>query len=246
MNLERDLISDVSGILTTTWSTRDGRSVPGTEAIALTGGAVRLEAAILYADLRRSSLLATKFDRRLAAKVFKSFLHCACTIISSNDGVITSFDGDRVMAVFVGEGKEHKAAIVALLIKYAVEDIIEPRLRDHFMSLGRPFKTLQVLTFRVRCGIGVDTGDVLAVRAGRRKDNDLIWIGRPPNFAATLSDLSRHPFSSCVSKEVFDALDRVFLGLSKRSVWRRRKYKWLGEELPVYESKYSLPPHGHA
>lgn len=39
----------------------------------------------------------------VAAEFYKTFLHCAAKIIRSEDGAITSYDGDRVMAVYIGE-----------------------------------------------------------------------------------------------------------------------------------------------
>jgi class 3 adenylate cyclase len=51
---------------------------------------------------------------RFAAEIYKTFLHCAAKIIRSEDGVITAYDGDRIMAVFIGNAKNTSAVRAAL------------------------------------------------------------------------------------------------------------------------------------
>src|SRR5437879_12039181 len=97
MGLPETLASDVDNILAQEWSIRDGEVVPETEAVALAGGAVRLSATMLYADLADSTELAMNCDRRVAAKVFKSFLTCCSRVILERGGAIRSFDGDHVL-----------------------------------------------------------------------------------------------------------------------------------------------------
>src|SRR5437016_4133112 len=118
MALKDDLSSDVDRILRQEWNVRDGQVVPKTEDVPLEGGAVKLTATMLYADLADSTDLAMNYDRRIAAKVFKSFLSCSSKIIRSVGGEIRSFDGDRVMGVFVGNNKNTAAAKCALKINH--------------------------------------------------------------------------------------------------------------------------------
>lgn len=46
-----------------------------------------------------------------AAEIYKSYLHCASKIIRCENGVITAFDGDRVMGIFIGDLKNTSAAV---------------------------------------------------------------------------------------------------------------------------------------
>ena len=101
MGLSDELSKGVKDILTQSWDMRDGETVPTTKNIKLDGGAVRLDATILYADLAQSSYLATEFQQRTAAKVIRAFLFVMSQLITNCDGKITSFDGDRVMGVFI-------------------------------------------------------------------------------------------------------------------------------------------------
>jgi class 3 adenylate cyclase len=93
-----DLTKIVGDSLKTPWNSRDGQVVPETEAVALSDGAVKLAATMLYTDLADSTDLAM-WDRRVAARVCKSFLECSTRLIRARGGSVRSFDGDRVMGV---------------------------------------------------------------------------------------------------------------------------------------------------
>ncbi|MGH7381287.1 MAG: adenylate/guanylate cyclase domain-containing protein [Candidatus Methylomirabilales bacterium] len=237
MSLADELKKAVNETLYTKWDIRDGRTVPATENVALAGGGVELDATVLYADLAQSSRLASELDRRVAAKVVKSFLVCACRLVTHCDGVITSFDGDRVMGVFVGDSKNSNAGKCALHIKYAVGEIITPTLTEYF-------KSLRTEGFSISHGVGADTGTILAVRAGQRGSNDLVWIGRAPNFAARLSDLREEGYNSFISEDVFDRLNEKskYGGDPKKLMWEKRSLEWLGATMTVYRSGWQWKP----
>jgi class 3 adenylate cyclase len=71
--------------------------------VKLGNDAVKLSATVLYADLADSTKLVDGHTKQFSAEIYKTFLHCAAKIIRSEDGVITAYDGDRVMAVFIGD-----------------------------------------------------------------------------------------------------------------------------------------------
>jgi adenylate cyclase len=195
MSLEDELSKSVSRIIQQSWDVRDGRTVPDTD-VALEGGAVRLDATVLYADLAQSSRLATDFQQRTAAKVIRIFLYCMCRLIATHDGTITSFDGDRVMGIFLGELKNTNAATCALKMNYVVSHIIQPKVKDYFTSLREA-------GFNISHCVGIDTSVTMAVRAGQRGSNDLVWVGRAPNLAAKLSEIRESPYNSYISEDVF-------------------------------------------
>jgi class 3 adenylate cyclase len=131
MSIKDDLEKDVNAIVKQEWDIREGKVVPETEDVALAGGAVKLTATMLYADLADSTELAM-YDRRLAAKVFKCFLTCCSKLIRDRGGRIRSFDGDRVMGVFVEGAPNSSAAECALKINYAFRKIIKPKLEAQY------------------------------------------------------------------------------------------------------------------
>lgn len=236
MGLADVLSEETSKILTQSWDIRDGKKVPTSETITLAGGAVRLNATVLYADLAQSSYLATEFQQRTAAKVVRAFLYNMSRIISTFNGTITSFDGDRVMGIFIGKTKNTDAAKCALKMDYTVSKIIKPKVTAHFQAVKRD-------GFEISHGVGVDTSSVLAVRAGPRGSNDLVWIGRAPNLAAKLSEIRESPFNSFISGDVFDRmLDSSKFGKDKILMWEKRNVEFIGEKQDVYRSEWTWTP----
>lgn len=236
MALSDDLANEVQKIISTTWDKRDGRKIPETEDFALAGGAVEIDATFLYADLADSSKMAKELDRRVTAKIIKSFLYCASKQIVSRGGKIVSFDGDRVMGVFYGESKNTSAAKCALHIKWAVD-----RIRENFEA---NYVSVKNASFKIRHGVGVDTGAVLAVRGGVRGTNDLIWIGRAPNLAAKMSDFREHPYSSFITAAVFNTLndESKYSVTDKKLMWERCSRSFLGDNIHLYRSSWYWKP----
>jgi class 3 adenylate cyclase len=101
--------------------------VPDTSTVSLSDGAVKMRVTMLYADLADSTELASTQDARAVARIYKSFLACCSRLIGENGGQIRSFDGDRVMGVFVGSTKNTSAAKCALQINYVFTQIIKPK-----------------------------------------------------------------------------------------------------------------------
>ncbi len=210
---------------------REGSVVPETEDVALAGGAVELDVAILYSDMARSTDLVSRFDSRTSARVMKSFLYCSSRIIRDMGGEIRSFDGDRVMGIFIGGSKNTNAAKTALKINYAVLKIIRPRVEAKY-------PTLATNGFYVKHATGVDRTKILAVRAGMRGSNDLIWIGRAAAVAAKLSSIRQDPYASYITRDVYDWLkDEAKLGGAEKSpMWEQMTAAQYGQT--VYRSSW--------
>jgi class 3 adenylate cyclase len=103
--------------------------------VALAGGAVEIDATFLYADMANSSKMAKELDRRVAAKILKSFLATTARLVRYHDGSIVSFDGDRILGVFMGDSKNTVAAKCGLQIKYVVQQIIRPKFEAKYESV---------------------------------------------------------------------------------------------------------------
>ena len=237
MALKEELASDVDSILRLEWSIREGQVVPKTEDVTLAGGAVKLDVTMLYADLADSTELAMNHDKRVAAKVFKSFLSCSSKLIRAAGGEIRSFDGDRVMGVFIGSTKNTSAAKCALKINYAFLKIIKPKLEAKYPSLATG-------SYKLAHCVGVDTSEVLVIRGGVRNNNDLVWVGRAPNVAAKLSALRESPYYSFVTKEVYDQMHESakYGGNPKKLMWEARTWKGVAGVPSVYRSSWTWTP----
>ena len=132
MAIYDDIDFDINTIINTTWNRRTGNKVPSTDDVVLAGGAVELDATYLYSDLANSSKIAKQFDRRIAAKIFKSFHSAACRLIRHHGGTVLSFDGDRILAVFCGDFKNTIATKCALNINYVVTKLIRGRFECNY------------------------------------------------------------------------------------------------------------------
>lgn len=129
MALAEELSEEVAAIFREQWEKRDGNIVPESENLKLSNDAVELDAVVLYADINESTALVDNHKAHFAAEIYKSFLHCAAKIIRNEGGAITAYDGDRIMAVFIGETKNTPAARAALKINYARGNIINPAIK---------------------------------------------------------------------------------------------------------------------
>lgn len=115
----------------------------------------------------------------VAASVYKSYLYCAAKIIRANGGVITAYDGDRVMAVYIGGTKNSSAAKTGLQIHWAVDNIVMPRYKARFPRT----------TFDLQQRVGIATSRLFIARTGIRGSNDLVWVGNAANHAAKMAAL---------------------------------------------------------
>lgn len=202
MTIADDVASDVDSSLREVWNTRDGTVVPETEDVALAGGGVKFGAVMLYVDLVDSTDIAI-YDRRVAAKLFRAFLSTSSRLIRYRNGYVRSFDGDRVMGVFLGNDKNSDAATCAVNIAWAVTQVIRPRF-------GEAYEVFRNRTYKINHCTGIDRSDVLVVRAGIRNNNDLVWVGRAPNVAAKLSSMRVNPyFTTYITYDVYSQLNDV-------------------------------------
>ncbi|MEU1854387.1 adenylate/guanylate cyclase domain-containing protein [Streptomyces sp. NPDC019990] len=234
MGLAEDVEKAVTSVVCANWNTRNGTVVPGTKDVSLSNGAVEVDAVYLYADLADSTGLARDFTRTTAAKVIRAYLDAVCRVIRARGGEIRSFDGDRVMAVFMGPTKNTDAAKCALQINYAVKKIVRPKAEANLSSL-----TTQ--GFVIKHCVGVDSGKALIVRGGVRGSNDLVSIGRAPNVAAKLSDVRNGDYRTYITEDVYNGmLDSAKTSSDGRPMWEGPFTREVGgEKITVYKSTWT-------
>lgn len=220
MSLTADISAEVEEIFKTQWTTRDGDKVPEPEAVQLANHAVRLDGTVLYADLADSTVMVNSKPDWFAAEVYKSYLVSACRVIRANGGEITAFDGDRVMAVYIGNTKNTSAATTALQINYVVSQVINPKLKTRYSDQN----------YQIRQVVGIDTSKLFVARTGIRGTNDLVWVGRAANYAAKLSSINEDGFSSYITDDVFQMLNESakYGGTEKKLMWESRRFEKLG------------------
>jgi len=222
----------IDDILSTSWERREGTVVPEAENVRLGNDAVELDGTVLYADLVDSTGLVQGYKDWFAAEIYKVYLLCASELIRNNSGIITAFDGDRVMGVFVGESKNSSATKCALQINHVVSQEINPRLKTHYPNSS----------FELKQAVGIDTSKLLAARTGVRGANDLVWVGRAANFAAKLCGLRDGVHASFITSEVFNKLSEnsKFGGTPRQNMWT--KFTWEEFGTVAYKSSWRWKP----
>lgn len=208
MGLKNELEKRVAEVFRAKWVERDGNVVPGDDSLTLSNDAVKLKATVLYADLAESTKLVDGYADFFSAEMYKAFLHCAAKIIREEDGIITAYDGDRIMAVFIGERKNSRPVKAAMKIHYAVLYIINPTQQAFYKKTS----------FTLKHVVGVDTSELFIAKTGVRGANDLVWVGRAANYAAKLSSLP-DAFATYITKEVFDVVSSDVKTSDSRDMW---------------------------
>ncbi len=227
MSVADDIKKNAADTFGAQWTVRDGLVVPAAGDLKLTNDAVRFETAtVLYADLDGSTDLVEKKKWEFAGEVYKTFLYAASRLIRKHGGTIVSYDGDRVMGVFISKQQRNDAVSCALEINYAVKNYVQAELKKHWNT-----------DFNIRHVIGVDTSTIRAARTGVRGDNDLVWIGNAANLAAKLTALSADN-ATWITKRVYDYLnDPQKKGPQGEDIWRKWKWSEHNQE-EIYSSTY--------
>ena len=147
-------------------------------------------------------------EPEFAGRMYKTYLVCAARVIRSEQGNITSYDGDRVMAVYTGRRMVERAVRSAFKLYYVVQELINPAEQE--LTSGT--------RFAMRQSVGIDTSELLVVMASLRTANDLVWIGRAGNYAAKLS--SRRAPATHITEDVYDLLPaHMKTGENGRPIW---------------------------
>ena len=228
MALKEELQSAVTTIFKSHWTSPDGEVVPEPKDLGLGNDSRNLKVTILYADMRDSTHLVDSQKPHLAAEVYKGYMACAARIIKNNGGVITAYDGDRVMGTFIGSKKNTTAARTALQINWAVRNIVNPALRAQYGSGA----------YQMDHVIGVDTSTIFACRIGVRNDNDIVWVGRAANYAAKLAAINEYPVY--ITGAVFDSMDdsSKFGGNPRQLMWQERVWTKMNQ-IRIFRSNWT-------
>jgi len=229
MGLKDELESEIKKILADQWSERDGTVVPESEDLKLGNDGVWLDATILYADMADSTLLVDNYKPKFAAEVYKVFLHSSAKIIRAEGGEITAYDGDRIMAVFLGDSKNTLATRTALKINYSRIHILNPLLKAQYPNTN----------YELHHVVGIDTSRVFVARTGIRGSNDLVWISPAANYAAKLCAL-HHDYPSRITSGVYEMLNSSLKTSSDgRSMWEQTT--WTDMNKKIYRSTWRWP-----
>ncbi|MCB2177203.1 MAG: hypothetical protein KQH57_15440 [Actinomycetales bacterium] len=232
MGLKSELEAHAKKTHDDVWRRRKGDAVPDSSSVTFGTDAVELDGTVLYADLTDSTGLVNGYKDWFAAEVYKNYLYTAARIIRDQNGTITAYDGDRVMAVFIGNNKNTAAAKTALKINWAVRHILQP-------ALGAKYPESK---YKIEQKIGIDTSPLFVAKTGIRGSDDLVWVGKAANNAAKMATLDLG-YSSYITHSVYGVLNEEakYGGTPKADMWSDLGNAALG--FGVYGSTYwwSIP-----
>lgn len=230
MSFASDTEAEVKRIFNENWTTTKATVVPEAPSIALEKNeAKEIEwGTVLYADLSGSTNMVQSQKQHFAAEVYRAFLYSAAQIIRNEGGVVTAYDGDRVMAVFLTKAPNTDAARCALKINMAVTTVINPAIAAQYEA-GQ---------YTVRQVVGIDRSPLFVARTGVRGGNDLVWVGRAANYAAKLTELSTE-YPTYITGEVFDELhdSAKYGGTENKLMWTQLRWTQMGN-MRVYGSAW--------
>ena len=230
MALKDDLTAEVSQTFVEQWDVQKALVIPDPAGLRLGNHAKDLEhATVLYADLDGSTNMVDNYLWSFSAEIYKTYLRCAARVIAFEDGTVTAYDGDRVMAIFTGEKKNTRAVRAAMKIHEAVKTIINPQLKRVYTTTD----------FTVKHVIGIDTSQLRTARIGVRGYNDLVWIGRAANYAAKLTSLSGRTI--WITQAIYDNMDsevKIHNG-TKQNMWEPRSWTAMNN-MQIYCTNFSF------
>jgi adenylate cyclase len=140
-----------------------------------------LESCVLYVDIRNSATISAERQPHTLARVYSAFVRTMIKSVRHFGGHVRNIIGDRVMVVFDKKDCFPKAVRTGILCQTVAQRIIDRR----------------ITTFDFRCGVGIDYGKMLIVKAGAVRRGaemefyrSLVWLGRPANVASKLTDVA--------------------------------------------------------
>jgi adenylate cyclase len=151
----------------------------------------RLEATIVFVDIRGFTTLAERSDPDTVVELLNSYFTLVTDIIIQYGGYLDKFVGDAVMGVFGALVPDSEHAHTALLAAMEVRRYL-PEFNQRFRDMGEP----------IRVGIGINTGEVVAGNIGSSKSMEYTVIGDNVNVASRLTDLAG-PDQILISEQTF-------------------------------------------
>lgn len=109
-------------------------------------------------------------------------------------------------------------------------------------NVARQFGSIKKNNITIRQCVGIDTGGAVAVRAGIRNNNDLVWIGRAPSLAAKLSDVREYPHCVFISDACLKKLPDAQKKDGGKDIWESRTLTFGGNKISVHRTNWMKRP----
>jgi adenylate cyclase len=140
-----------------------------------------LASCVMYVDLRESTRISSENTDYRVAAIYSAYVRAMTRCANHYGGKVRNIIGDRVMVVFDRENCFRNAIRTAILMN---------SVSEYLLNWSIDFES-------IRCGIGIDFGEMLVTKTGIIKqgvettsNKSLVWLGRPANVASKLTDVA--------------------------------------------------------
>lgn len=150
-------------------------------AAARTRALIPREATILFSDIWNYSSLAEGRPLEETISQLNDFYRAMGKVILAHGGVLMTYLGDALMAVFGAEGNTEEAPHQAVRAGLEMQKVLED-LNDRYRQDARP---------TMRIGVGINTGEVMVGDVGFTGCREFAAVGDATNLAARIEKLTR-------------------------------------------------------
>lgn len=150
-------------------------------AAARTRALIPREATILFSDIWNYSTLAEGRPLEETISQLNDFYRAMGKVILAHGGVLMTYLGDALMAVFGAEGNTEEAPHQAVRAGLEMQKVLED-LNDRYRQDARP---------TMRIGVGINTGEVMVGDVGFTGCREFAAVGDATNLAARIEKLTR-------------------------------------------------------
>lgn len=192
-------LARIDNVLNTNGDYTEAAEIPSRDDLTYTNG-YYLNCYALFVDIRDSSQLPQRHQKKVLAKIYRSY-------ISELTAIMQSFENCKEINI-VGD------CVSGIFTCACKEDVMEP-----FRAAFTINAIVQVLNIKmankgyteIRIGIGLAKGKALMIQAGYKSSglNDVVWMGDVVNHASNLCNLANKNGNDVivVSDEVYDDLE---------------------------------------
>jgi class 3 adenylate cyclase len=150
-------------------------------AAARTRALIPREATILFSDIWNYSTLAEGRPLEETISQLNDFYRAMGKVILAHGGVLMTYLGDALMAVFGAEGSTEEAPVQAVRAGLEMHTVLE-ELNGRYLVESKPV---------MRIGVGINTGEVMVGDVGFTGCREFAAVGDATNLAARIEKLTR-------------------------------------------------------
>jgi len=228
MATNQETLDIIDDYLNASYVKEDTRVVPKKPDLTFGNTTKKISfAVVIYVDMRKSRKILSDASTFWSVKIHRAFLLALTHCVERREGRMRSFNGDGVLAFFVGENASSRAVRAAMDMKGFIL-----KINEHLESED---------VTKIDFGVGIAQGEIMVAKSGKAGDDqtkqDLIWVGLPVYMAVELSDYAKSPKNLWISNNVRtsigkeDCLDVIY-DKEGNSMWVKetRDFKSVGQK----------------